>query len=179
MKLFKKYVLLFGIAGAIIAADQITKFWVKSKLSIGESWTPWTWLEPIARIVNWHNSGAAFGLFQQGGPIFAVLAVIVAIVIIYYYPKVQESEKLVQIALAMQLAGSLGNLIDRLTQGFVTDFISIGNFPVFNVADSSITVGVGFLLLGVWVEERKQKKINDLHSQNSQEARSNEEREQS
>jgi signal peptidase II len=179
MKTFRKYLLLFGIAGTILTLDQITKFWVRSKLAMGESWTPWTWLSPIARIVNWHNSGAAFGLFQQGGPIFAVLAVIVAIVIIYYFPKVQESEKLVQIALAMQLAGSLGNLIDRLMQGFVTDFISVGNFPVFNVADSSITIGVGVLLLGVWVEERKQKKNENLHTQNSQENQPDEQREQS
>lgn len=171
MKYFRKYLLLFSIAGTIIALDQITKFWVKSKLAIGESWSPWTWLSPIARIVNWHNSGAAFGLFQQGGPIFAVLAVIVAIVIIYYFPKIQETEKLVQIALAMQLAGSLGNLIDRLTQGFVTDFISVGNFPVFNVADSSITVGVGVLLLGVWVEERKLKRNENIHPQDPQEDR--------
>lgn len=178
MKYFRKYLFLFSIAGIIIALDQITKFWVKSKLAMGESWTPWTWLSPFARIVNWHNSGAAFGLFQQGGPIFAVLAVIVAIVIIYYFPKVQESEKLVQIALAMQLAGSIGNLIDRLTQGFVTDFISVGNFPVFNVADSSITIGVGVLSLGVWVEERKQKKNEDLHPQDSQDKRINEESEQ-
>jgi len=71
----------------------------------------------------------------------------------------------------MQLAGSLGNLIDRLTQGFVTDFISVGNFPVFNVADSSITVGVGVLLLGVWVEERKLKRNENIHPQDPQEDR--------
>jgi len=179
MKLIRKYLLLFGIAGVIIAVDQVTKFWVKSKLAMGESWTPWTGLSPFARIVNWHNSGAAFGLFQQGGPIFAMLAVIVAVVIIYYFPKINESEKLVQIALAMQLAGSIGNLIDRLTQGFVTDFISIGNFPVFNVADSSITVGVGVLLLGVWLEERKIKKRDDQIVSETKDKGLDEERERS
>jgi signal peptidase II len=57
----------------------------------------------------------------------------------------------------MQLSGAVGNLIDRLTVGHVTDFISVGNFPVFNVADSSITIGVAILLLTVYLQERKQK----------------------
>lgn len=177
MKLFKKYLFLIGISGSIIVLDQITKYLVKSNLSMGETWSPWSWLSPYARIVNWHNSGAAFGMFQQGGPIFAVMAVIVALVIIIYFPQVHESEKLVQIALAMQLAGSLGNLIDRLSQGFVTDFVSVGNFPVFNVADSSITVGVGVLMLGVWLEEHKQKKNKALNLQASQVKKTNEESE--
>ena len=62
-------------------------------------------------------------------------------------------------ALSLQLAGAVGNLIDRLTQdGKVTDFISIGTFPVFNVADSSITIGTAILILGVWLNERAGKK---------------------
>jgi signal peptidase II len=60
--------------------------------------------------------------------------------------------------MSMQLGGALGNLIDRLTIGHVTDFISVGRFPVFNIADSSITVGVVVLLLGVWWQERAAKK---------------------
>jgi len=157
MKLVKKYFPLFGIAGAIIALDQITKNLVRSNLATGESWSPWSWLENFARIVNWHNTGAAFGLFQNGNTVFTILAIVVALVIIYYYPQVPQKEKVMRIAMAMQLGGAVGNLIDRLIQGFVTDFISIGNFAVFNVADSSITIGVGVLLLGMWIEERKIK----------------------
>jgi signal peptidase II len=55
------------------------------------------------------------------------------------------------------MAGALGNLIDRLYQGYVTDFISVGKFPVFNVADSCITMGVVVLLLGMWIEEKKNR----------------------
>lgn len=153
----KKYSFLFGIAGTIIALDQITKNLVKSNLATGETWSPWSWLAKFARIVNWHNTGAAFGLFQNGSIVFAILAVIVAIVIIYYYPQVPQKEKLMRIAMAMQLGGAVGNLIDRLIQGFVTDFISIGNFPVFNVADSSITIGASVLLIGMLIEERRSK----------------------
>jgi signal peptidase II len=64
------------------------------------------------------------------------------------------------IALSMQLGGAVGNLIDRLTIGHVTDFISVGNFAVFNVADASVTIGVGIMILGLWVQENKQRKNN-------------------
>jgi len=63
------------------------------------------------------------------------------------------------VALSLQLAGALGNLISRLTQdGKVTDFISVGTFPVFNIADSAITVGTAILILGVWLSEQAQKR---------------------
>ena len=65
-----------------------------------------------------------------------------------------------RVAMGMQLGGALGNLTDRLRFGAVTDFISVGKFPVFNVADSSISVGVAVLIVGVWISERKAKKEN-------------------
>ena len=64
---------------------------------------------------------------------------------------------MLRLALSMQLGGALGNLIDRLTIGHVTDFISVGNFPVFNVADASITIGAALLFLSVWIRERAEK----------------------
>ncbi len=157
-QLIKKYLFLFGIAGLIIVLDQITKAIVRSNLSFTDMWSPWEWLVPYARVVHWRNTGAAFGIFQSGGTIFAVLAVIVAGIIIFYYPQVPHEDKVARIALAMQLGGALGNLSDRLTIGYVTDFLSFGNFPVFNVADMSITCGVAVLLLGMWVSERKAHK---------------------
>jgi signal peptidase II len=66
--------------------------------------------------------------------------------------------------MSMQMGGAIGNLIDRLTVGRVTDFISIGNFPVFNVADSSISVGCVVLLLGVWWQERLAKKAKEAQA---------------
>ncbi|MFH1446753.1 MAG: signal peptidase II [Chloroflexota bacterium] len=157
-QLIKKYLLLFGIAGLIITLDQITKNIVRSNLTINEMWSPWEWLAPYARVVHWRNTGAAFGIFQSGGTIFAVLAVIVTGIIIFYYPQLPQEDKVARIALAMQLGGALGNLIDRLTIGYVTDFFSFGNFPVFNVADMCITCGTAVLLLGMWVSERKAHK---------------------
>jgi len=141
------YTFLFSVSGLIILLDQWTKWIVRSTIPFGQMWMPLDWLAPYARIVNWHNTGAAFGLFQRWGDFIAVLAVLVAFAIVIYYPILPRSDKLLRLALAMQLAGALGNLIDRLTVGAVTDFISIGNFPVFNVADSSISIGVALLLI--------------------------------
>jgi signal peptidase II len=156
----KDYLVLFGVAGAIIALDQWTKWLVRENVAFGAQWLPeWLmWLSPYARIVHWYNSGAAFGMFQNGNLVFTVLAILVIIAIIYYFPQVEAQDWTLKVAMGLQLAGAAGNLIDRLRVGKVTDFISVGSFPVFNVADSSITVGVIVLLLGVWWKERQERK---------------------
>jgi signal peptidase II len=156
----KDYLILLGISGSVIALDQWTKWLVRENLPFQGTWLPeWLgWLSPYARIVHWYNSGAAFGMFQNGNMVFTVLAFIVIGAIIYYYPHVESEDWTLKLAMGLQLAGAAGNLIDRLIMGKVTDFISIGTFPVFNVADSSISVGVAVLLLGVWIKERAEKK---------------------
>jgi signal peptidase II len=90
-----------------------------------------------------------------------VLAFIVIGLILYYYPQVEKADWSLRLAMSMQLGGAIGNLTDRLAIGHVTDFISIGTFPVFNVADASISVGAVVLLLGIWVMERNEKKKKD------------------
>lgn len=154
----RHYIFLFFFSGGLIALDQWTKSLVRRSLEYGEVWNPWEWLSPYARIVHWQNSGAAFGMFQNGGKIFCVLAVIVSLIIIYYFPQIPRKDWALRLAMVLQLGGAVGNLIDRIHQNYaVTDFISIGTFPVFNVADSSISVGVGVLLLAIWISERQQK----------------------
>jgi signal peptidase II len=152
--------MLFGVAGVLVALDQWTKWLVRENIEFGGQWLPESlaWLSPYARIVHWYNSGAAFGMFQNGNMIFTVLAFIVIGAIIYYFPLVENEDWTLKLAMGLQLAGAAGNLIDRLMMGKVTDFISVGVFPVFNVADASITVGVIVLLLGVWLKELKEKK---------------------
>ncbi|NWG06240.1 MAG: signal peptidase II [Chloroflexi bacterium] len=175
-KLIEKYDMMLLIAGVIVLLDQWTKWLVRTNIPTSASWLPDSleWLNPYARIVNWYNTGAAFGMFQGGSMVFTVLAFIVIGAIIYYFPQVEKSDWTLRVAMSMQLAGALGNLIDRLMQdGRVTDFISVGNFPVFNVADSSITVGTIILLIGVYLQERaaiKEKKAAE--SQTAGETRS-------
>jgi signal peptidase II len=150
--------MLLGISGTIVALDQWTKYLVRSNLLYGETWSPWEWLAPIARIVHWNNTGAAFGIFPAGGVIFTVVAIVVSAAILYYYPQVPREQIGVRIALPMQLGGALGNLIDRLSIGTVTDFVSIGPIPVFNVADACITVGVAVLIVVMWIDERQRRR---------------------
>lgn len=145
------YFFLILIAGLIVYLDQWTKAWVREHLAFGASWMPLTELAPYVRILHWRNSGAAFGLFQQGGGIFTILAVVVAALIIYYFPRIGRGDWALRLAMGLQLGGAIGNLVDRLQHGYVTDFVSVGSFPVFNVADSSITLGVLILLFDVWL----------------------------
>ena len=126
----KDWFLLFGVAGVSIALDQWTKWLVRENIPFGGQWLPdeLLWLAPYARIVYWHNSGAAFGIFQNGNLIFTILAFIVVGAILYYYPQVEDDWTL-KLAMGLQLGGAVGNLIDRLMMGKVTDFISTQALP--------------------------------------------------
>ncbi len=170
-RLIEKYGFLFVIAGLIVAIDQWTKELVRDNLVIGATWLPrgLEWLSPYARIVNWFNTGAAFGMFQSGSMVFTVLAFIVIGAIIYYFPQVDRHDWTLRLAMSMQLAGAIGNLVDRLIHdGKVTDFISVGTFPVFNVADASISTGTVILLLGVFFQERAAQKAKAKLDQSNQ-----------
>jgi len=168
-KFLRTYWFLFLVSGLIIILDQATKSYIRANFVENvDMWAPWPWLLPYARIVHITNTGVAFGMFQNMNLIFAVLAAIVSLAIIYYYPQVAGHDWLLRIALGMQLAGAVGNLIDRILQGYVTDFISIGTFAVFNVADASITVGVAVLILGVWLQEQNQKKDSAKPEKNAE-----------
>lgn len=153
---------LILIALILIGLDQWTKYLVQTKLDFGGVWSPWPWLTPYARVIHWTNTGVAFGLFQGKGIIFAVLAMVVAVAILFYLPAVPKEDWLIRLALILEFAGALGNFIDRIRVGSVIDFISVGTFPVFNVADSCITVGVIVLALGVILQERRSKKNQQL-----------------
>ena len=134
---------LYLIALAIIAADQATKFAVVSRLPFGYS-APVIGVAVHITVVR--NSGGAFGLFQPFAGILAFIALAVIAAIIYLVRRKSPLPGLVQGALALQLGGAVGNLIDRFRLGYVVDFIDLRVWPVFNLADSAITVGVLMLV---------------------------------
>lgn len=154
-KTLKAYAFLLPISLILIVLDQWTKNLIRANLVTNEFWMPVEWLAPYVRLVNWHNTGAAFGIFQGMNTVFMVLAFVIITLILIYFPSIPEEDFFFRLALSLQMAGAAGNLIDRLYRGYVTDFISVGRFPVFNVADSCITMGVVVLLIGMWIEERK------------------------
>jgi signal peptidase II len=167
------YLFLFLFGATIIGFDQWTKALVRAKIPLGTDWLPvgLAWLLPYARIRHWYNSGAAFGIFQNGNLIFTILAIIVILLILYYFPRTERNDWWLRVAMAMQFAGAGGNLIDRLAFAQVTDFISVGRFAIFNVADASISVGVAVLLLGVWLKERAEKKRSAVAASHEDDAR--------
>ena len=160
------YLFLLLSGAAIIGLDQWTKAMVRAKIPLGTDWLPngLTWLLPYARIRHWYNSGAAFGIFQNGNLVFTILAIIVILLIIFYFPRTQRNDWWLRIAMILQFSGATGNLIDRLFFAHVTDFLSVGRFAIFNVADASISTGVAVLILGVWIKERAEKKHAPIDS---------------
>lgn len=153
-------ILLVG-GGIVLGLDQIAKYWVRTRLAFGEVWEPVSSLAPYFRIVHWENTGAAFGMFPDGGLVFTVIAVVVSIAIVYYFPYVPAGHNLLRGALILQLGGALGNLVDRLLIGPVTDFLSFWQLPVFNFADAAITIGVALLLLSMWFEDQSELKATE------------------
>jgi signal peptidase II len=155
----RNYILLAFLAGAVVALDQFTKYLIRTRLAFGEIWMPLTAIRPYVHIIYWTNTGAAFGMFQQGGMVFTILAVVVSVAIIWYYRNSDSASWPVRIALGLQLGGALGNLLDRLLRGTVTDFIWFSVFPaVFNVADGAISLGVALLLLDIVLESIHNRK---------------------
>ncbi|MBN1679119.1 MAG: signal peptidase II [Anaerolineae bacterium] len=139
-----------------ILVDQVTKAYVVAHLPRYESWMPIDFIEPFFRFTHVRNTGASFGMFPDSGWVFSVIAVVVALVIIFYYRTLPQGILLIRLAMGLQLGGALGNnVIDRLRQGYVVDFFDVTHWPVFNVADSAIVMGVALLLLELYLQERR------------------------
>jgi len=153
-----RWLALACMAALAILTDQLSKAYVVRHLDLYESWAPVPALEQVFRFTYVRNTGAAFGLFPQGGAIFLIIAVIVSVIIVYYYRQVSSEGWLIRLALGLQLGGALGNVIDRVRLGYVVDFLDVWRWPVFNVADSCIVVGVGLLILVMLREERRSRR---------------------
>lgn len=145
---FSKAVILLVTAVTILVADQLTKALVVANLAIGEK----------ARLLGdlvqvWHaqNRGAAFSLFQGGTVIFLIVSVLSIGMVTYFHRSLRDRTPWLHVVLGIVLGGTLGNFIDRLRQGYVTDWLSIGigdtRWPTFNVADSSVVIGIGILVV--------------------------------
>jgi signal peptidase II len=157
---------LLGLGGLIIALDQLTKMYIHTHYQLGES----TQIIPgFFNITYVRNCGAAFGFLAQSHPEFREIFFLVmpplALVLIGYLLKgVQEDDKLQIFALASVFGGAIGNYIDRLRFRYVIDFLDFHikekyTWPAFNIADMAIVTGVCLLLLQLFIEERKAKKL--------------------
>lgn len=142
------------LALLVAAIDQVTKWVIVQTVERGDS-IPATGL---FRIVYYTNSGAAFGLFQGAGPLLAVTSVVGMAAILLYLFNPGFSNRVMRVGLALMLGGAIGNLIDRARRGEVVDFIKVPNWPSFNLADSSISVGVMLLIWTMLWEAKNEAK---------------------
>jgi signal peptidase II len=133
---------------AVIGLDQLLKWVIRHSVERGEAW-PGDW--PV-HIVHITNTGAAFGMFQNAGPLLVVTSLIGMAAILVYLFNPGFAHPAMRAGLALMFGGAVGNLIDRIYSGEVVDFIKFPHFPAFNVADSSITIGV---LLLLWAMTRE------------------------
>jgi signal peptidase II len=138
----RQWWLLLLVAAVVLVADQVTKHFVRSNLAFGETWPSSAWFVHFEHVT---NTGAAFSILQDQTAFLILTSLIglAAIVLYYVYPPFHHP--LLRVAFGMQLGGALGNLGDRIRLGSVTDFIKFPHYPTFNVADSSIVVGVCIL----------------------------------
>jgi len=130
--------LVILIIGFILLLDQSTKFLAQQALSLGQSFPL---IKGFLHLSLVHNTGAAFGIFKNQTILFVLISLFAVIFLALFYRKISGGNMLLKLASALVLAGALGNLIDRLRFGYVIDFVDFRIWPVFNVADSCITIG--------------------------------------
>jgi signal peptidase II len=146
----RHWIAFFGIAAAVIVADQLSKAWVVANFTFG---VPVDVIGEWLRILYVKNSGALFGLFRDQAALFAILSIgVIALIIWFHGHAVRGSGWLATIALGLLLGGAVGNLVDRVRFGHVVDFVDMGipggwRFYTWNVADAAITISILLLLL--------------------------------
>jgi signal peptidase II len=135
------------VFAAVLAADQITKALVKSSLERGEEREI---VGAVVKLVNVRNTGVAFGQLQNGGLVVSVVIALAVSALVVYFAR-HAARPWIWLPTGLLLGGAVGNIVDRISEGAVVDFIKLPHWPAFNVADSAITIGVVVL---VFVIER-------------------------
>ena len=137
------------IAAAVVIVDRITKIYVERHF--GVPYGPRQVVDHVLYLTVTRNAGAAFGLFQTFTVGFVLISVVVMIAILFYYGRLPTGDWPARLGLSLDFGGAISNAYDRGVQGSVVDFIQVPHYPIFNVADSAISVGVVVLLIGtVW-----------------------------
>ena len=150
-------VVLFLTAVLVVAADQLTKIWVRSY----PEWQP-IYEKGFFQLIHVHNTGSAFGLFQDQSFTLTIVAVVGIALLLFWALFAHRRFPLLtgmpnRIALGLILGGAVGNLVDRLRLGHVTDFIDVGIWPAFNIADSAIVIGVIMVIYSLFRLARAEK----------------------
>jgi signal peptidase II len=151
---FSRAWLVLVVASVIVLLDQWTKMCVRQTIPDYTAMIPMPALGEYFVFEHVHNYGAAFGMLQGQGNFFIIVAVVVVVGVLAYVRYLPTRDRFVRVLLGMMLGGAVGNVIDRINQGYVTDFVKMGipgvyYWPNYNVADSAIVLGV--IGLGIYV----------------------------
>ncbi|MBQ7874828.1 MAG: signal peptidase II [Oscillospiraceae bacterium] len=143
------------IAVILIAVDQIVKNWAAEVLTKGDI----TIIENVLYFKYAENTGVAFSMFSDNRWILVGITALMLTVVLAFFLSGKVTDKLEQLALALMLAGGVGNLIDRISLGYVIDFIDVRiiNFAIFNIADMCICIGAGLVVLAVYLSDKREK----------------------
>jgi signal peptidase II len=156
-------VVYYLIALIVFLIDQGTKYVIATRLELGEQIPV---INDFFIITSHRNSGAAFGILEGQQWFFFIVTVVVVVGIVWYMNKAKASRKLLPTALALVLGGAIGNFLDRMLNGEVVDFLMFNfgsyTFPIFNVADSCIVIGVGLIILDTLLDMKSGDEIIEV-----------------
>lgn len=147
-----KKILPIHFVALIFIVDRATKLFILSNLKLGESIAVWPGVFHLTRV---HNTGAAFGMFRGYGSFLIVFSVICVLALLYFLMReTLANSPLKKIASLLIISGALGNMIDRIYYGFVIDFLDFRVWPVFNLADMVISIGVVLVIWTIFTEKK-------------------------
>ncbi|WP_446935685.1 signal peptidase II [Lysinibacillus fusiformis] len=151
----------YGLAAFVVLLDQWTKWLIVKNMEYGERIAV---LDPWFGILSHRNRGAAWGMLEGQMWLFSIVTVAVICAIVYFYHSEAKGKPIFQVGLMLLLGGAIGNFIDRIFRGEVVDFVDVlipiikYDFPIFNVADAALTIAVVILMIGLIMEDKKEKK---------------------
>lgn len=145
---------IYFLAIGIILLDQISKFLIENSMELGDSIPV---IEGIFHITYILNPGAAFGILENQRLFFILIATIMILMTGYIYPRIPQKSKMLRLSVGMLFGGAVGNLIDRIRTGLVVDFFDFKIWPIFNIADIFIVVGVGMIIITMFYADCKVK----------------------
>lgn len=143
--------IVYVIEAIVILVDGITKQLVQSHMSLGESIPIIPNIFHLTYII---NRGAAFGLFLNQQVMFVGVAVVLVIAVVYWRKQIREGSKSLQVGIGLLVGGAIGNAWDRISNVGVVDFFDFRIWPIFNVADIAICVGVACIMYALWNDKR-------------------------
>jgi signal peptidase II len=153
----RSYAFLAAIAAVVVVVDRVTKIYVERRFGVG--YGPRQIVDHLLFLTVTRNAGAAFGIFQNFTLGFLAVSVVIMIAILIYYWFLPPGDWTARLGLSLVFGGAIANAYDRAVKGSVIDFIQVPHWPVFNVADSSVTVGVVVLLIGtLWANRQPRRR---------------------